>query len=125
MLLAAVRIPESLLPHRCDVWRRGDIAGLLPLVEKAGGDVFEAEFVECAAEDLAHFGFIPEEETALRLLFFRGAGDIDFAAVVGVGAGDVDFRGHGHGRGSEVLDLFQAESEVFRFQRKLRHVFRT
>lgn len=64
MLLAAWRFPAFLFPHGRNMRWWCNVGGLLPFVQQAGGDVFEAEFVERAAEDLAHFGFVPEEETA-------------------------------------------------------------
>ena len=74
-----------------DVRGRGHVDSVPPVVEEPGGDLFQTEFIEGLAEHVPHFRFIPKEEAPLGLLFLRSAGNIHFAAVIGMRSGGVSF----------------------------------
>ena len=68
------------------------------------------------------FIFVPEKVLTLGLLFFGCLGGLDGLEGVGVVAGVEHFGGHGHGRGGEVLHLFELVAHLAGELGQLGHV---
>ena len=86
-------------------------------------EVWAVEASQFCHDAGAFLRFIPEKEEALALFLLRRFRREDWFERVGVETAVPRLRRHRHRRRREVLHLFQAEVEVFRFRCQFGHVF--
>lgn len=78
--------------------------------------------VECLADGCLALFLVVEEHEILRLLLVGATGDVDGLHGIGVDAGVVHLGAEGHGRGREVLNLFETVAEAFHLDGEVGHV---
>ncbi len=98
-------------------------AGLLHrLAIKLVDEVGPADAPQLPLDVLPFFGLVPEEELPLRQLLLLRLRTLDGLQRIGVEARVPCFGADGHGRGGEVLHLFEVEVELLGLHRQLGHV---
>lgn len=100
---------------------------LSPPVGRFGAEQARNQVAPSYAGERAHDAraigrVIPEKELPLVELLLLCSGSIDLLAGIGMDAGVIDFCGEGHGRGREVLDLFEMEIQFLGLGGQFGHV---